>query len=81
MRWRLTETGAGATLRARLTLWNTAVVLMMTTATLVAVWIGARAALYREADATLRGTIREVAMSITDLNPDTDAVIAELRRK
>ena len=58
MRWPLIDRHTWATLRARLTLWNTAVVLLMTAATLLAVWIGARAALYREADAVLRGTVR-----------------------
>ena len=81
MRWPLIDRHTWATLRARLTLWNTAVVLLMTAATLLAVWIGARAALYREADAVLRGTVREMAIAITDLYPDIDAVVAEMRRK
>jgi two-component system, OmpR family, heavy metal sensor histidine kinase CusS len=81
MPWPSTEPSAWTTLRARLTLWNTAVVLLMTAATLVSVWLGARAALYREADATLRGSVREVAMAVADLYPDTDAVVDELQRK
>ena len=81
MRWRSIERHAWTTLRARLTVWNTAVVLLMTVAALLAVWIGARAALYREADAVLSGTVREVAIAITDLYPDVDAVVAEMRRK
>ena len=81
MRWPLIDLHAWSTLRTRLTLWNTAVVLLMTGAALLAVWVGARAALYREADAVLRGTVREVAIAITDLYPDVDAVVDELRRK
>jgi two-component system, OmpR family, heavy metal sensor histidine kinase CusS len=81
MRWPSIDWQVWTTLRARLTLWNTAVVLLMTVAALLAVWIGARAALYREADAVLRGTVREVAIAITDLYPDVDAVVAEMRRK
>ena len=76
MRWPSIDRQVWTTLRARLTLWNTAVVLLMTVAALLAVWIGARAALYREADAVLRGTVREVAIAITDLYPDVDAVVA-----
>jgi signal transduction histidine kinase len=59
MRWPSIDWQVWTTLRARLTLWNTAVVLLMTVAALLAVWIGARAALYREADAVLRGTVRQ----------------------
>ena len=69
------------TLRVRLTLWNSAVVLLVTLAAFAAVSVGARAALYREADAVLRGEVRETAIALKDLSPDTDAVIAELRRK
>jgi two-component system heavy metal sensor histidine kinase CusS len=81
MRWLSIDWHQWTTLRARLTLWNTAVVLLMTVAALLAVWVGARAALYREADAVLRGTVREVAIAITDLYPDIDAVVDEMRRK
>lgn len=69
------------TLRARLTVWNTAVVLLMTGAALAAVWFGARAALYLEADEVLRGNAREMAIAIADLHPDIDAVIGDMRRK
>ncbi len=81
MPWRSTDLASWDTLRARLTLWNTAVVMLMAAATLAAVWLGARGALYREADATLRGNVREIAIAIADLYPDTDAVVAELRRQ
>ncbi|MFM8413798.1 MAG: histidine kinase dimerization/phospho-acceptor domain-containing protein, partial [Planctomycetota bacterium] len=81
MPWRSTDATGWATLRARLTLWNTVVVLLMTAATLATVWLGGRTAMYREADATLRGSVREVAIAVADLYPDIDAVVAELRRK
>lgn len=70
-----------ATLRLRLTLWNTAVVLLATLATLAAVLVGSRAALFREADAVLAGEVAEIVLAIRDLHPDTQAVIEELRRK
>jgi len=70
-----------ATLRVRLTIWNTLVVLFVTLAALLAVRVGARAALYREADAVLRGEVNEVAIALKDLYPNTDAFVAELRRK
>jgi heavy metal sensor kinase len=70
-----------ATLRVRLTIWNTLVVLLVTLAALLAVRVGARAALYREADAVLRGEVNEVAIALKDLYPNTDAFVAELRRK
>jgi len=70
-----------ATLRVRLTLWNTAVVLLASLASLYAVRIGTRTALYREADIVLRGEVNEMAIALRDFHPNTDAVIAELRRK
>lgn len=70
-----------ATLRLRLTIWNTAVVLTALLATLAAVLFGARAALFREADAVLAGEVAEIVLAIRDLHPDTQAVIEELRRK
>ncbi len=70
-----------ATLRFRLTVWNTLVVLLITLVALLAVKVGARAALYREADAVLRGEVNEVTIALKDLYPNTDAVVDELRRK
>ena len=69
------------TLRVRLTIWNTLVVLLITLMALLAVKVGARAALYREADAVLRGEVNEVTSALKDLYPNTDAVVDELRRK
>jgi two-component system heavy metal sensor histidine kinase CusS len=68
-------------LRVRLTLLNTAVVLMAALAALAAVRFGVRTALHREADAVLRGEVNEVTMALRELYPDTAAVVAELRRK
>lgn len=70
-----------ATLRVRLTILNTAVVLLATLAALAAVRVAGRATLYREADAVLRGEVNEIAIALRDLHPNTDALIAELRRK
>ena len=70
-----------ATLRFRLTVWNTLVVLLITLMALLAVKVGARSALYREADAVLRGEVNEVTIALRDLYPNTDAVVDELRRK
>jgi signal transduction histidine kinase len=81
MRWPSIDLTTWTTLRARLTLWNTGVVLLMTATSLAAVWLGARGALYRETDAVLIGNVREVAIAITDLYPDIDAVVAELQRR
>ena len=81
MRWLTTDLTFWSTMRARLTLWNSLVVFLATTASLLAVWLGARAASYRETDTVLRGAVREAALAITDLHPDIDAVVAALQRK
>jgi two-component system heavy metal sensor histidine kinase CusS len=70
-----------ASLRARLTLWNTLVVLLTVTAALLAVRLGARAMLFREADAVLVGEVNEVVLALREFSPDTAAVVDELRRK
>lgn len=67
-------------LRTRLTLWNTAVVLLMTAITLLAVRVVAKATLYREADANLSDATDQVARALRDLLPDMDAVVADARR-
>lgn len=69
------------TLRSRLTLWNTAVVLAMTLASLVAARFIARATLYADADAELRAGVTEVVLALQDLSPNVDAVVAEIGRK
>ena len=70
-----------STLRARLTIWNTAVVLAMTLASLFAARVIARTTLYSTADAELRAGVREVVLALQDLYPNVDAVVAEIRRK
>lgn len=70
-----------ATLRVRLTLLNTGVVLFATIAALLAVRLAARSILYREADSVLRGEVREISMALEDLHPNRQAVVEELRRK
>lgn len=70
-----------ATLRIRLTLLNTGVVLLATIAALLAVRLAARSILYREADSVLRGEVREISMALEDLHPDRESVVEELRRK
>jgi len=81
MRSRLTDRLRATSLRTRLTIWNAAVVLLMTAATLVAVRLAAKSALYADADAELRAATREVALAVRDLDPDESAVVAEMRRK
>jgi len=82
MHWRPIERLRKTTLRTRLTLWNTAVVILLTTATLVAVRLAARNALYADADAELRAASREIALAIRELGDgDEGPIVAELRRK
>ena len=68
-------------LGARLTLWNTAVALAMTVASLLAARFTARATLDAAADAELRSGVREIVLAIQDLHPDLDAVVDVIRRK
>ena len=75
-------------LRVRLTLLNSAAVLLAMLILLFAVRVGVREALFRETEETLLGEVREVAMSLDDFRPDSadsiasrDLLEAELRRK
>lgn len=83
MRWP-TNDGPGrpfpASLRTRLTLWNTAVVLVMTVVTLLAVRVVAKTTLYRESDANLRDDLELIVSNLRALLPDREAVIDSLRR-
>ena len=81
MRWPWPDWLPLSTLRARLMLWNTAVVLAMTLASLFAARFIARSTLYAAADAELRAGAQEVVLALQDLYPDVDAVVAEVRRK
>ena len=78
---RLLEPITWATLRVRLTLLNTAVVLLATLAALSAVRVGLRAALFNEIDDTLRGEVREISLALNELHPDLSMLVGELRRK
>ena len=80
MRWPRPDWGRLTSLRGRLTLWNTALVLLMTVASLLAARVVARATLYDDADAELRAGAQEVVLAIQDLYPDLDAVIAQVSR-
>jgi heavy metal sensor kinase len=70
-------------LRFRLTVWNTAVVLLMIVVTLVGVRIGLRYILWREADEQLKEDAREVAEIFADTKayPAIEMVEDELDRK
>lgn len=81
MRSRLSDFLRSIPLRTQLTIWNAAVVLAMTAATLVAVRLVSRSTLYADADAELRAATREIALAVRDLDPDEQAIVAEMRRK
>ena len=81
MHWRPIERLRKTSLRTRLTLWNAAVVILLTATTLLAVRFAARKALYADADAELRAACREVALAIQELGGDEAPIVAELRRK
>jgi len=80
MRSPTAERPFATSLRTRLTLWNTAVVLFMTAITLLAVRVVAKATLYREADANLQDAAEQIASALRELLPDLDAVVADARR-
>jgi heavy metal sensor kinase len=81
MHWRLVERLRATSLRTRLTLWNTAVVILLTTITLLIVRFTARSALYADCDAELRAASREIALAVQELSGDATPLVAELRRK
>jgi len=75
-------------LRVRLTLLNSAAVLLAMLVLLFTVRVGVREALFRETAETLLGEVREVAMSVEEFHPKPDDIVAsrdllvaELRRK
>jgi len=75
-------------LRVRLTLLNSAAVLLAMLILLFAVRVGVRAALFNETEQTLLGEVREVAMLLEEFHPSSDdfvaardLLIAELKRK
>ncbi|HRF00374.1 MAG TPA: ATP-binding protein [Pirellulaceae bacterium] len=79
MRWR-PSTNLLRTLRFRLTLWNSFVVLVVGVAVLAALRLGIRYTLVAEADATLRDETQVLALAIDQLHPDREALIDELER-
>jgi signal transduction histidine kinase len=78
---RLSEVLRTPSLRARLTAWNAAVVILMTTATLLATRYAVRSTLYADADAELLAAARELALALDPVDTNVDAVVAEMRRK
>jgi two-component system heavy metal sensor histidine kinase CusS len=75
-----TEPVRWGTLRARLTAWNTAVVLVMALSTLMVVRVAARGMLYREADQALRSAVEEIVSAVREFHPDIAPVVADMRR-
>lgn len=67
-------------LRVRLTLLNTAVVLVAMGLVAFAVRFGVRSALFHDADEEMLAAVRETTLALRELE-DTTLVIAELRRK
>ena len=69
------------TLRFRLTVWNTAVVLVFVLTTLWGVREGLRLVLWKEADEQILEDAREIKETIEQLYPDLEKIKAELDRK
>lgn len=69
------------TLRFRLTVWNTAVVLLMVVATLVGVREGLRLSLLHETDELLLEDALEIRLTVEQLSPDLDRIQREINRK
>lgn len=68
-------------LHFRLTLWNTAVVLLALLLTLLAVRHGVRVALMRDTDEHLREETVEIRLAIGELYPDVEQIHVEMNRK
>ncbi|MCC7085764.1 MAG: HAMP domain-containing histidine kinase [Pirellulales bacterium] len=68
-------------LRFRLTLWNSAVVLLTAIASLVALREGLRVTLLSETDQQLRGDAQEIKLTIERLDLSQKQIIGELERK
>ena len=86
MPWPSTESGflrriPWGSLRVRLTLLNTAAVLLAVLILLFAVRVGLREALFRDNDDTLRGEVKEISLALRAHYPDMALVEAELGRK
>ncbi len=68
-------------LRFRLTVWNTLVVLVTVVIALISVREGLRYYLLVETDAILDDEVKEILLTFEKLYPDRDQVLASLRRK
>ena len=68
-------------LRFRLTVWNTLVVLVTVVVALVAVRKGLEYYLLVETDAILDDEVKEILLTLETFYPDTEQVIASLKRK
>jgi heavy metal sensor kinase len=69
------------TLRVRLTIWNTAVVLMAVLVALLAVREGLRFALLSETDIVLNDEVRELLLAIERWHPNEQLIREEMERK
>ena len=68
-------------LRFRLTVWNTLVVLIAVVIALFAVREGLRFYLVLETDTTLDAEVQELLLAIEAFHPDRDQIVAEMERK
>lgn len=68
-------------LKVRLTVWNTIVVLIAVVIALFAVREGLRFYLLLETDTTLDHEVRELLLAIEAFHPDRDKIISEMERK
>lgn len=69
------------TLRFRLSLWNTAIVLLMVVITLIGVREGLRLALLNETDELMREDAAETSLTVAEFYPDLRRIEHELSRK
>jgi len=67
-------------LRVRLTLWNTSVVLIAVMVALLAVREGLRFYLVAEIDVVLADEVKALILAVEQFHPDKEQVIAEMRR-
>jgi len=81
MRWRPTDLLRRLPLRAQLTAWNAAVVILLSAAMLLVVEYVGRSMLYSQADAELRGAANEAALAIQEFGSDEASIVAAIRRK
>lgn len=81
MRWSLNERPVWASLKGRLTIWNTIVALLMVLTCTAAVRFSASSAIDRQLDAVLRGECTEIGLASAAFPPGTSALVDMLRRK